>query len=132
MSRLVRPSVAAVIIGAVILVVGNGPCRADDEAIATIAVISNPYITTLPAEQIEDENGRLRGFLAKTGPESMERAVALVKQIKPDAFVVLGSLTWSGSNDDFKAMAKYLSNLKTNVNEERYEIKFDPAGDGGS
>jgi hypothetical protein len=31
-----------------------------------------------------------------------------------------------------KAMAKYLSNLKTNVNEERYEIKFDPAGDGGS
>jgi cytochrome c553 len=31
-----------------------------------------------------------------------------------------------------KAMAKYLSNLKTNVNEERYEIEFDPAGDGGS
>jgi len=31
-----------------------------------------------------------------------------------------------------KSMAKYLSNLKTNVNEERYEIEFDPAGDGGS
>ncbi|HEY9190477.1 MAG TPA: c-type cytochrome [Sulfurovum sp.] len=31
-----------------------------------------------------------------------------------------------------KAMAKYLSNLKTKVNEERYDIKYDPAGDGGS
>ena len=29
-------------------------------------------------------------------------------------------------------MAKYLSNMKTNKNAERYEIKFDPAGDGGS
>ncbi len=31
-----------------------------------------------------------------------------------------------------KAMAKYLSNMKTNVTKERYEIEFDPAGDGGS
>ena len=29
-------------------------------------------------------------------------------------------------------MAKYLSNLKTNVEDERYEIEYDPAGDGGS
>lgn len=29
-------------------------------------------------------------------------------------------------------MAKYLSNLKTKVHEERYTIEFDPAGDGGS
>jgi len=29
-------------------------------------------------------------------------------------------------------MAKYLSNLKTTVNQERYEIKYDPAGDGDS
>lgn len=31
-----------------------------------------------------------------------------------------------------KAMAKYLSNLKTNEDAERYEIEYDPAGDGGS
>jgi len=31
-----------------------------------------------------------------------------------------------------KAMAKYLSNLKTKVNEDRYDIEYDPAGDGGS
>jgi cytochrome c553 len=31
-----------------------------------------------------------------------------------------------------KAMAKYLSNLKTKVDEDRYEIEYDRAGDGGS
>ena len=29
-------------------------------------------------------------------------------------------------------MAKYLSSLKTKVNEDRYTIEYDPAGDGGS
>jgi len=29
-------------------------------------------------------------------------------------------------------MSKYLSTLKTKVNSERYEIEFDPSGDGGS
>ena len=28
--------------------------------------------------------------------------------------------------------AKYLSNLKTNVDDERYDIEYEPAGDGGS
>lgn len=31
-----------------------------------------------------------------------------------------------------KKMAKYLSNLETKVDEGRYEIEYDPAGDGGS
>ena len=31
-----------------------------------------------------------------------------------------------------KEMAKYLSNLKTNTDDERYDIEYDPAGDGGS
>ena len=29
-------------------------------------------------------------------------------------------------------MARYLSQLKTKVNEDRYTIEYDPAGDGGS
>ena len=29
-------------------------------------------------------------------------------------------------------MAKYLSNLKTETNDDRYEIEYEPAGDGGS
>jgi hypothetical protein len=52
-----------------ILFVCGLACNATaEEPIATIAVVSNPYITTLPAEQIKDENGSLRGFLAKTTP----------------------------------------------------------------
>ena len=31
-----------------------------------------------------------------------------------------------------KEMAKYLSNLETKVDEGRYEIEYEPAGDGGS
>jgi cytochrome c553 len=29
-------------------------------------------------------------------------------------------------------MAKYLSNLKPKINKDRYDIEYDPAGDGGS
>jgi len=29
-------------------------------------------------------------------------------------------------------MAKYLSNLKTKIDDDRYDIEYDPAGDGGS
>ena len=84
-----------------------------DKPLARIAVISNPYITTLPASEIKDENGGLRDFLSKTGPDSMEATVSLVNLLKPDAFVVLGSLTWSGSNDDFDAFAEYFEQIKT-------------------
>ena len=31
-----------------------------------------------------------------------------------------------------KEMAKYLSNLKTKVEDGRYDIEYEPAGDGGS
>lgn len=31
-----------------------------------------------------------------------------------------------------KEMAKYLSNLKTKVDDGRYDIEYEPAGDGGS
>lgn len=82
-----------------------------EEPLARIAVVSNPYITTLPAKQIKDEYGSLRDFLAKTGPDSMEKTVALVNQLRPDALVVMGSLTWSGSDDDFTAFAEYFDRI---------------------
>ncbi len=34
--------------------------------------------------------------------------------------------------NETKQMAKYLSNLETKVDEDRYEIEYEPAGDGGS
>ena len=79
-----------------------------EEPIARIAVISNPYITTLPGDQIRDENGSLRDFLAKTAPDSMEKTIAVVNAMEPDVLVVMGSLTWSGSNDDLLEFATYL------------------------
>ena len=90
----------------------SGGARAAEEPLARIAVVSNPYITTLPAAEIKDEFGGLRDFLAKTGPDSMKKTVALVNALQPDAFVVLGSLTWSGSDDDFAAFAKYFDQIE--------------------
>ena len=84
----------------------------DEKPLATIAVLSNPYITTLPAAELKDENGRLRDFLAKTGPQSMETSVRLVNELQPDALVVLGSLTWSGADADFQALATYLDRVE--------------------
>jgi hypothetical protein len=84
-----------------------------EEPIATIAVISNSYVTTLPPENIKDENGRLRDFLAQTAPPSMEKTIDLVNRLDPDALVVLGSMTWSGSAADMAAFAKYLDRIKT-------------------
>eukprot|EP00913_Durusdinium_trenchii_P013424 g12605.t1 len=86
-----------------------------DEPLATIAVLSNPYITTLPPKQIKDERGAVRDFLAKTGPESMHKAVDLVNRIKPDALIVMGSLTWSGSQSDFTALMKHLDRVRVPV-----------------
>lgn len=34
--------------------------------------------------------------------------------------------------NETKEMAKYLSNLKTKIADDRYEIEYEPAGDGGS
>ena len=34
--------------------------------------------------------------------------------------------------NETKKMAIYLSNLKTKIDDERYEIEYEPAGDGGS
>lgn len=85
--------------------------RAAEKPLARIAVVSNPYITTLPGAEIKDEFGGLRDFLAKTGPDSMKKTVSLVNELRPDAFVVLGSLTWSGSDDDFDAFAEYFEQI---------------------
>ena len=75
-------------------------------------MISNPYLTTLAPEQIKDENGRVRDFLAQSAPASMEQTIALVNGIEPDALVILGSLTWSGSPDDCRQALQYLKQLR--------------------
>lgn len=57
-----------------------------------------------------------------------------LQQGKPrSAFgTVMVSFAKALDENQTKAMAKYLSNLKTKVDEDRYDIEYDPAGDGGS
>jgi predicted phosphodiesterase len=45
----------------------------------------------------------------------MEKTVTLVNQLQPDALIVQGSLTWSGSDADFAAVAVYLSQVEVPV-----------------
>ena len=87
--------------------------KPDDAPLATFLVLSNPYITTLPKEKILDENGRDRGFLAGTVSPALKKALALTEEVKPDALFVLGSLTWSGSVDDFAAFDEHFENVTT-------------------
>ncbi|MGB0579805.1 MAG: metallophosphoesterase family protein [Limisphaerales bacterium] len=79
--------------------------------LATLAVISNPYITTLPPKQIIDENKRIRDFLAKTAPAAMDKTVGIVNGLQPDALIVLGSATWTGSRADFDRFKGYLDRI---------------------
>ena len=113
------------------LVLAQSLGQAADKPLARIAVVSNPYITTLPAAEIKDEFGSLRDFLAKTGPDSMKKTVSLVNALRPDALVVLGSLTWSGSDDDFDAFAEYFDQIevpKYTVPGHRDLLSGSPAG----
>lgn len=45
---------------------------------------------------------------------------------------VMISFAKSLDENQTKEMAKYLSNLKTKVDDDRYDIQYTPAGDGGS
>lgn len=86
-----------------------------EEPIATIAVVSNPYITKLPPNEIKDERGSVRDFLAKSGPDSLSKAVNLINRLRPDAAVIQGSLTWSGSTEDFAAARKFVDQINVPV-----------------
>lgn len=45
---------------------------------------------------------------------------------------VMISFAKTMNEEQTKEMAKYLSNLKTKVDDDRYDEEYDPAGDGGS
>ena len=62
------------------------------------------------------------------------RRLKNLQQGKPrSAFgTVMISFAKALDENQTKEMAKYLSNLKTNTDDERYDIEYDPAGDGGS
>ncbi len=86
-----------------------------EQPIVTFAIIGNPYLTTLSPDQIKDERGSNRGFLAKTAPAALKKSIAIVNELKPDAVIVLGSATWSGSKADFDAFKVYLDQIESPV-----------------
>ena len=49
----------------------------------------------------------------------------------PSGFIMVSFAKSLDENQTIE-MAKYLSRLKTKINEDRYTIEYDPAGDGGS
>ena len=62
------------------------------------------------------------------------RRLKNLQQGKPrSAFgTVMVSFAKALDENQTKEMAKYLSNLKTIVDDDRYDIEYEPAGDGGS
>ncbi len=84
----------------------NRPLSAE-EPICRIAAISNPYITTLSAKELGD-----RSWIKQIAPAGLVRSIAIANAVKPDAMVVLGSLTWTGSDDDFKRVKQFLSKVE--------------------
>ena len=83
----------------------------DDKPLARIAAVSNLYLTTLSAKEL----GASRGWIASTAPAGIEQTIERVNAVNPDAFVVLGNLTWTGSESDFELVRKYLSQIKARL-----------------
>ena len=98
------------VIGQLSLAVGQ-----NQKPLARLVVLSNPYITTLPSKEIRDEHGSNRGWLSKLAAPSMAKSVATINQIQPDGVVILGSLTWSGSESDFAAFEASIKGIKAPV-----------------
>lgn len=78
-----------------------------EEPICRIAAISSPYITTLSAKELGE-----RSWIEKVAPAGLDRSITLANATKPDAMIVLGSLTWSGSDDDLARAKKELSRIE--------------------
>jgi cytochrome c553 len=75
-------------------------------------------------------NPRLQGVKEQT---LLRRLKDLQKGKTRSAFgTVMISFAKALDDNQTIEMAKYLSNLKTIIDEDRYDEEYDPAGDGGS
>jgi len=89
------------------------------DPLCRIAVMSNAYVTALPADEIREPSangqGKSRSWL-KSRSAAMQTAVAAaIRQLKPDAFVLLGSVTWTGSDADCTEAERFLKELNLPV-----------------
>lgn len=84
---------------------------AEPKPLCRFGVISTPYITAATKEEL----GNKRSFLLQTGPAGFTNALKALDELKPDFFVVVGDLTWTGSDQDFGLLKTYLDKIKVPV-----------------
>lgn len=107
MQRLPSPRAFALLAALFVLTIPQ--LSAAEEPIARVAVICNLYLTVEPAEKIPAN----RRWIVGIAPPGVKQAVDTVNRLRPDALLVMGSLTWTGSSGDFKKAHAALS--KVNV-----------------
>lgn len=85
---------------------------AAEEPLCRIAALAYPYVTALPAEAIKDlRGGKARPFIKANGLAAMNTFVESVNRLKPDAVLLVGSLTWTGSDADIAELKTHLDKL---------------------
>jgi len=108
-----------VVLAALLACLFAGLCPAvaqqNDTPLLRVAAICKPYVTALPAKEIKASWGKPRPWLKARSAAGMKRAVAAVNALGVDAVVVLGDLTWTGSDADFQEIDRYLEQVKAPV-----------------
>ncbi len=91
----------------------------EENPLCRIAVMSNAYITALPAEDIREPSasglGKSRSWLKSRSAAVRTAAAAAIRELQPDAFVLLGSVTWTGSDADCAEAKQFLEQLDVPV-----------------
>lgn len=80
----------------------------EEQPLCTIAAISSLYITALPAGEIKD-GAKGREWLKESASKGLNAAIEAANTLKPDVMLILGSLTWTGSEADFAELKPYLA-----------------------
>jgi 3',5'-cyclic AMP phosphodiesterase CpdA len=93
---------------------------ADEKPLCTIAILGSTHITALPAADIREtakkgKKGKSRSWLKKVASIKLGKAIEMVNEIKPDALLIIGSLTWTGSKADYKELENYIKKIKCPV-----------------
>ncbi|MCM8769270.1 MAG: hypothetical protein NC911_06295, partial [Candidatus Omnitrophica bacterium] len=79
--------------------------------VCRLGVISTPYITTQTAEEL----GPKRNFLTRTGPAGLAEAFRLAQEQKISTLVILGDLTWTGSESDLEKLEGLLASAPVRI-----------------
>jgi hypothetical protein len=95
-------------LGAVLLVAPLCVTAGDETPLCTVAFIANPYITTLTPEALDERKGQ-RTWLPEHARNGLAASAAAAVRLQPDACVVFGSLSWSGSEADLIACRELLT-----------------------